>query len=122
MGTWISYSICAPLKKYRILRLNTMVSLCRSVFENGQTEIIKARTGGIFTTMITKHPVSMIHRGIMKLIKREKAKPMGFKLVYYSPILEKHPQEVFQEWFKKEREYRKQKDREENTNEYRRIF
>lgn len=112
MGTWISYSICAPIRKYRILRLNTMISLCRSVFENGQTEIIKARTDGIFTTMITKHPISMIHRGIMKLIKREKAKPMGNKLVYYADILEKSPQEVFKEWFRKEKEYWKNKDRE----------
>jgi len=115
MGTWISYSICAPLRKYRILRLNTLVSLCRCVFENGQTEIIKARTGGIFTTMITKHPVSMIHRGIMKLIKRENAKPMGFKLVYFAEILDKTPQEVFKEWLKKEQDYQKQKKAEEKT-------
>jgi hypothetical protein len=113
MGIWISYSICAPIKKYRILRLNTMISLCRSVFENGQTEIIKARTDGIFTTMITKHPISMIHRGIMKLIKREKAKPMGNKLVYYADILEKSPQEVFCEWFKKEKNYWKNKNKED---------
>jgi len=112
MGVWISYSICAPIRRYRILRLNTMISLCRSVFENGQTEIIKARTDGIFTTMITKHPISMIHRGIMKLVKREKAKPMGNKLVYYADILEKTPQEAFSEWFRKEKEYWKNKDRE----------
>jgi hypothetical protein len=109
MGTWISYSICAPIRRYRILRLNTLVSLCREVFENGQTEIIKARTGAIFTTMISKHPASMIHRGIMKLIKREKAKPMGYKLVYYSDLLDKSPQDVFKEWFKKEKDYWKQK-------------
>jgi hypothetical protein len=109
MGVWISYSICAPIKSYRILRLNTLISLCRNVVENGMTEIIKARINGIFTTMITKHPVSMIHRGIMKLVKREKAKPMGNKLVYYADILEKTPQEVFKDWYKKEREYRKQK-------------
>jgi hypothetical protein len=117
MGTWISYSICAPIRRYRILRLNTLISLCRSVFENGQTEIIKARTDGIFTTMITKHPISMIHRGIMKLIKREKAKPMGYKLVYYADILDKSPQEVFHEWFRKEKDYWKQKEKaKENVN------
>jgi hypothetical protein len=109
MGVWISYSICAPIRRYRVLRLNTMVSLCRSVVENKQTEIIKARMDGIFTTMITRHPISMIHRGIMKLIKREKAKPMGNKLVYYADILDKTPQEVFWEWFKKERDYQKMK-------------
>jgi hypothetical protein len=116
MGTWISYSICAPLRKYRILRLNTLVSLCRCVFENGQTEIIKARTDGIFTTMLTKHPVSMIHRGIMKLIKREPAKPCGFKLVYFAEILDKTPQEVFGEWLKKEKDYWKQKREEAGEN------
>jgi hypothetical protein len=52
----------------------------------------------------------------MKLIKREKAKPMGFKLVYYADILEKSPQEVFGEWFRKEKEYWKQKTREEAKN------
>jgi hypothetical protein len=113
MGVWISYSICAPIRRYRILRLNTMVSLCRTVVENEQTEIIKARMDGIFTTMITRHPISMIHRGIMKLIKREKAKPMGNKLVYYADILDKTPQEVFREWFKKEQDYQKTKAREE---------
>jgi hypothetical protein len=116
MGMWISYSICAPIRRYRIIRLNTLISLCRSVVENGQTEIIKARMGGIFTTMITRHPVSMIHRGIMKLVKREKAKPMGNKLVYYADVSEKSPQEVFQEWFKKELDYHKQKAREEKNN------
>jgi hypothetical protein len=111
MGVWVSYSLCAPVRKYRVLRLNTLISLCRGVFENGQEEIIKARADGIFTTMITRHPASMVHRGIMRLAKRERAKPMGYKLVYYADILEKTPKEVFREWYLKEVEYQKQKAR-----------
>jgi hypothetical protein len=113
MGVWISYSICAPTRKYRLLRLNTLVSLCRCLVENGQSEIIKARSSGVFTTMITKQPNSMIHRGIMRLIKRGKAAQKGYnKLVYYADILDKQPQEVFSEWLKKEKDYRKLKDKE----------
>jgi hypothetical protein len=53
----------------------------------------------------------------MKLVKREKAKPCGYKLVYFADILEKSPQEVFGEWFKKEMEYWKQKGTEGKIDE-----
>jgi hypothetical protein len=112
MGLWISYSIAAPVRSYRIIRLNTLVSLCRSVVETGQPALVNQRIEGIYTTMITPKPNSMIHRGIMKLIRREKMNQLNNKLVYYADILEKTPQEAFVDWLKKEQERKLVKNRE----------
>jgi hypothetical protein len=112
VGLWVSYSISAPVQSYRIIRLNTLVSLCRSVVEAGQSALVNQRIEGVYTTMITTKPNSMIHRGIMKLARRERMNQLNNKLVYYADILERTPQDVFQDWLKKEQERKLAKNRE----------
>jgi hypothetical protein len=81
--------------------------------------VLKSEIKTISTTMFTNQPISMCHRGVMKLIARHECKEKKkakYCLIYRRDLDERTLQEVFQDWFDKEVKYRSEKDGKNNRN------
>ena len=112
-SVWISLAFSAKNKNWRIIRLNTYLSCIKSLSYKLLSGELKSEVKTISTTMFTNQPISMCHRGIMKLAARhdcnEKEKGK-FRLVYKKELDGRTLQEVYTEWYDKEVIYRKGKE------------
>ena len=116
-SVWISLAFSAKNKNWRIIRLNTYLSCIKSLSYKLLSGELKSEIQTISTTMFTNQPISMCHRGIMKLVARhdchEKEKGK-FRLVYQKELDERKLSEVYAEWYDKEIAYREKKNGEDN--------
>ena len=108
-GQWLSYSMCIPYKKLRILRLSTMLQCCREIYMRNLSPRAREKATTLFTTMITKYPESKQHRGLMKLYEKESVGEKGWRLHYKAPVVDDSVDEVFKKWYQKEMQYLKTK-------------
>jgi hypothetical protein len=112
-SVWISLAFSAKNKNWRIIRLNTYLSCIKSLSYKLLAGTLKSEVKSISTTMFTNQPISMCHRGIMKMVARydckekEKAK---YRLVYRKELDDRTLEEVYAEWYEKEIIYREKKD------------
>lgn len=108
-GQWLSYSMCIPYKKMRILRLNTMLAMTKNIYMSKLSDVLRSKATMLFTTMISKYPESKQMRGLMKMYKREDIGANGYRLSYKSSLTDDSIEEVFKKWYQKEIQYLKNK-------------
>lgn len=106
-GQWLSYSMCIPYKKLRILRLNTMLAMSKGIYMRNLTDIGKSKATQMFTMMISKYPESKQMRGLMKMYKKEDVGAEGYRLSYKCGLTDDTIEEVFRKWYRKEIQYLK---------------
>lgn len=106
-GQWLTYSMCIPYKKYRTLRLNTMLAMAKCIYMRNLGDFEKAKAKVMFTTMISKYPESKQMRGLMKMYRKEDVGAEGFRLSYKCDLTDDTIEEVFQKWLSKEIQYLK---------------
>jgi len=112
-SVWISLAFSAKNKNWRIIRLNTYLSCIKSLSSHLLLGVLKSEIKTISTTMFTNQPISMCHRGIMKLVERKDCheKEKGkYCLVYSKELDDRTLQQVFAEWHEKEIKYREKKE------------
>lgn len=100
------FGIAAPHEQ-RLNRLLYMVATSKLVLNLVLDDMQEGTVTGVATTMITKYPESKEMRGLMKLVKKEKAEPLGYKLIYRCGIRDESLEKILDEWVRKEEQWLK---------------
>lgn len=102
------FGMCAPSDQ-RLNRLLYMLAATSYAVAMQTDDLMREQLSGVQTVMLTKYPESKEMRGLMKLVRKETQKPLGFKLVYRVDIKDRSKEEVIQEWYRKEVQWQKQR-------------
>lgn len=84
------------------LQRETLLMVARSL---PSVMLMCAGADKMVTTEYTRHPEAKGLRGLMKLADRSKAKPDGFKLVYWAELGTETAQEAYSSWWADEQRY-----------------
>lgn len=104
----------------RLTRLVTRIALQRETLllvakTLPSVMLMAAGADKIVTTEYTRHPEAKSLRGLMKLADRSKAKPDGFKLVYWADLGDVTAQEAYEAWWADEQRYLAKRQKKEAT-------
>lgn len=107
---FLQFSIGIGCTGWRINRLLTMIEKCRCVAEQKMNDLEKFSCKYLQTTMLSRYPESKQHRGLMKLVSKDKDDKTNLnRLVYKGEFVNDSVEEAYKEWISKELSYRKSK-------------
>lgn len=104
----IHYAIPPFHKTYRLVRLLLRLCLCRDTLRLLMSDANQVYISEVHTGVFTKHPEAKQHRGIMKLLERDKRRGV---LIYGGAIVEKSWRDCLVTFVKDEARWRKARSR-----------
>lgn len=110
---FLMYGMSVPHIKFRIPRLMTMLAQDKCVIYPHCTDLEIKKVKGLRTAQMTRYPESKSMRGLMKLVKRNPDKKMGYHLVYQSELFDRTLRQTLVEWLRKEEVWAKKKEKQQ---------
>lgn len=110
---FIMYTMAVQHKFHRLNRLNVKVTKNKEFIMAICNDLERHRVEGIKTVQMTKYPDSQGVRGLMNKTNTVKDPRHGYKLTYASPLEDLTLQETLLDWLKAEKQYIKNKRKEE---------